>query len=239
MELALLATAALMGLAGGAHCLAMCSAACAGVARACGGARHQRALLALLGGRLFGYSVVGALVAASVSQLGQWGNTVVWLRPLWSMLHLAALSLGVWLLWSGRQPAWMSALGQGAVMQSAFGQRAVVQGPGRLGRQTTLRAALFGSLWVALPCGLLQSALLVAALASTPVSGAAVMAAFALTSSLSLWAGPALWFRWAGRDSAARWQGSAIRVAGGVLAAASLWALVQGWSGLGAGVVCW
>ena len=80
--------------------------------------------------------------------------------------------------------------------------------------ETRLRAALFGSLWVALPCGLLQSALLVAALASTPVSGAAVMAAFALTSSLSLWAGPALWFRWAGRDSAARWQGSAIRVAG-------------------------
>ena len=96
-----------------------------------------------------------------------------------------------------------------------------------------------GTFWVVLPCGLLQSALLVAALAATPVSGALVMAAFAITSSLSLWAGPALWLKLAGRDAAARWQSAAIRSAGLVLAAASLWALVMGWSSLGQGaVVC-
>ena len=254
MEFALLVSAALMGLAGGAHCLAMCSAACSGVARACGGARHQRALVALLGGRLFGYAAAGALAAASVALLGEWAQTAAWLRPLWSMLHLAALALGVWLLWAGRQPAWMSALGQAAPMRlqrlplaaapagspapaiGSISSGVAMRGPRRLG-SGTLRAGLIGVLWAALPCGLLQSALLLAALASTPVSGALVMAVFAITSSLSLWAGPALWSRLAGRDAAARWQSAAIRGAGLVLAAASLWALVMGWSSLGQGAV--
>ena len=102
-----------------------------------------------------------------------------------------------------------------------------------------MRAGLIGMLWAALPCGLLQSALLVAALASTPVSGALVMAVFAATSSVSLWLCPALWVRLAGGDAAARWQGAAIRGAGLVLAAASLWALLMGWSSLAqGGVVC-
>ena len=256
MELALLVSAALMGLAGGAHCLAMCSAACSGVARACGGARHQQAFAALLGGRLVGYAAAGALAAASVAMLGQWAEAAAWLRPVWSMLHLAALALGLWLLWVGRQPAWMSALGQGlparlprvplAAAPAGFRADAmgsmpagvVMRGPGRLGAGP-LRAGLIGMLWTALPCGLLQSALLVAALASTPVSGALVMAVFAATSSLSLWLGPALWVRLAGRDAAARWQGAAIRGAGLVLAAASLWALVMGWSSPGqSAVVC-
>ena len=256
MEFALLVSAALMGLAGGAHCLAMCSAACSGVARACGGARHQQAFAALLGGRLVGYAAAGALAAASVAMLGQWAEAAAWLRPVWSMLHLAALALGLWLLWAGRQPAWMSALGQGlparlqrvplAAAPAGFRADAlasmpagvVMRGPRRLGAGP-LRAGLIGMLWTALPCGLLQSALLVAALASTPVSGALVMAVFAATSSLSLWLGPALWVRLAGRDAAARWQCAAIRGAGLMLAAASLWALVMGWSSLGqSAVVC-
>jgi uncharacterized protein len=267
MEFALLATAALMGLAGGAHCLAMCSAGCAAVARSCSGSRPERALLALLAGRAAAYAAGGALVAASVGLLAQWSGSVAWLRPLWSMLHLAALALGLWLLWAGRQPAWMSALGQGALRRGLpwlTGRSAGAPGlvPGAalavgvpmigLGRQGTLnsgtagstgaaRAALAGSMWVLLPCGLLQSALLVAALASTPLSGAAVMLVFALASSLSLWAGPALWFRLAGRDGAARWQGAAIRACGLALAAASVWALAQGWGAGGAmnaGDVC-
>ena len=255
MELALIFSAALMGLAGGAHCLAMCSAACSGVARACGGAQHLPALAALLLGRLIGYALAGALVAASAVLLGQWGSAGTWLRPLWSMLHLAAIGLGVWLLWAGRQPAWMSALGQGAARQirslslpraspvafQASPAAAVagvgLQGQWRLGR-ASLRAGLLGSLWVLLPCGLLQSALLVAALASTPVAGASVMAAFAATSSLSLWAGPALWFRLVGRDAAARWQQAAIRLAGAMLAAASLWALIMGWLSLAPDAIC-
>jgi uncharacterized protein len=234
MEWALLSTGLLMGLAGGAHCLAMCSPACAAVARGCAGVQPQSALLALLGGRAVGYAAAGALVAASVGVLGGWATSASWLRPLWSMLHLAAFALGVWLLWAGRQPAWMAGLGQAAPQRDTSAavpiQVMPLHGPGRIGAnagRSAARASLVGSLLVLLPCGLLQSALLVAALASTPVSGGLVMLIFALASGLSLWAGPALWFRLGGRDRAAHWQSGAVRLSGVMLAGASAWALMH------------
>ena len=55
------------------------------------------------------------------------------------------------------------------------------------------RAGLAGVCWAVVPCGLLQSALLVAALASGALPGAAVMAAFALASTLGLWLAQGLW----------------------------------------------
>jgi len=80
-----------------------------------------------------------------------------------------------------------------------------------------------------LPCGLLQSALIVATLGSSAWSGAAVMAAFAITSSMGLLAGPALWVRLAGNDNLSLTAGTwAIRVAGAGLALASGWALTHG-----------
>ncbi len=230
MEWALLTTALLMGLAGGAHCLAMCSPACAAVARGCAGVRPQAALLALLGGRAVGYTAAGALVAASVGVLGAWAASAAWLRPLWAMLHLAAFALGAWLLWAGRQPAWMSGLGQAASGSRAGAVVALpVQGPGRFGVRagSAARASLAGSLLVLLPCGLLQSALLVAALASTPASGGLVMLVFALASGVGLWLGPALWFRFVGHERAAHWQSAAVRLSGLMLAGASAWALVH------------
>jgi sulfite exporter TauE/SafE len=75
---------------------------------------------------------------------------------------------------------------------------------------------------VAWPCGLLQSALVVAGLAASPAEGAGVMAAFAVASGVSLWLGPAMWLRLSGQAQAQRW---AIRLAGAMLLAASGWAL--------------
>ena len=49
---ALATTGLLMGLAGTPHCTAMCSAACAAVARGCGGSQPGQAMLALHGGRI-------------------------------------------------------------------------------------------------------------------------------------------------------------------------------------------
>ncbi|NWG73003.1 MAG: sulfite exporter TauE/SafE family protein, partial [Rubrivivax sp.] len=46
MDAALAFSALLMGLAGSPHCVAMCGAACTGIAGRCGGDRPQRALLA-------------------------------------------------------------------------------------------------------------------------------------------------------------------------------------------------
>ena len=83
-----------------------------------------------------------------------------------------------------------------------------------------------------LPCGLLYSALLVAALSSSVLEGATVMALFALGSGVSLMAGPWLWLRWR-RHGSGQW---AIRLAGLALCVTSVWAL---WMGLAHGTAPW
>ena len=217
MDFALFIGALMLGLAGAPHCALMCGAACTAIVQRGGGGTQAAFQLA----RLAGYALAGAAVASSVgllSSLGQWSPA---LRPLWTGAHAAALGLGLWLLWQGRQPAWLERRGAqraGAAPDASGWQR--MQGPAR--------AAAAGSLWLAWPCGLLQSALVVAALANTPAGGAAVMAGFALTSGLGLVAGPALWRHFGGAAlgaGAARW---ATRGAGALLAAASGWALAHG-----------
>jgi sulfite exporter TauE/SafE len=140
------------------------------------------------------------------------------LRPLWTLLNAAALVLGAWLLWRGRQPAWLARLGRVPVPPTTRrdGWQAV---------RMPLRAAGAGAAWVAWPCGLLQSALVVAALSSSALSGAATMAVFALASAPGLVAGPwAVRKLLAGRGAAAR-EAWAARAAGLMLLAASAWAL--------------
>lgn len=221
MDLPLLLAALLMGAAGSLHCTAMCGAACAAVAQ-----RHgSPALLGFHVGRLASYAAGGAIAAASVNALGSWGQALPALRPFWTLLHVAALMLGLWLAATGRQPAWMSAWSRAPQSAAAGGGWQPVGGPA-LGRlRAPLGAAALGSVWVALPCGLLQSALLVAALANTPLGGAAVMAGFALASSLGLVLSSAAWRQALANPQALRW---AVRLAGLMLAAASAWALGHG-----------
>jgi len=223
MDQALLLSAVLMGLAGTPHCLAMCGAACTA---ATGG--RARGLLPFHLGRLLAYSAAGAVAAASVGSLAALGQAVAALRPLWTAVHIAALGLGLYLLWQGRQPAWMERLGRarGRTVEHRPGERwQAVRGPAR--------SAGLGLAWVAWPCGLLQSALLVAALANSPGAGALVMAGFAAASAAGLVAGPALWWRLAGRAGGGAGGGAlsattAVRWAGAALAAASAWALGHG-----------
>lgn len=215
MNLSLLLAALLMGLAGSLHCTAMCGAACTAITQR-SGPRASRALLGLHLGRLASYAAGGALTAASVGALGAWAQVAPALRPLWSLVHGAALVLGLYLLWTGRQPAWMM-IGRSPVLANAPA--------GWLPMQAPLRSAALGSVWVLLPCGLLQSALLVAALANDAAGGAMVMAVFALASSLGLLMAGAAWQRALATPQALRW---AVRLAGGMLAAASAWALGHG-----------
>lgn len=225
MIASLLLAALLMGAAGSLHCTAMCGAACAAVIQRSGPRVPSQALLGFHVGRLAGYAAGGALAAASVSALAGWSQAMPALRPLWSLLHVAALMLGLWLAFTGRQPAWMTALGRPPQWAAAAGAWQPVHGPAPSRWQAPLGAAAAGSLWVALPCGLLQSALLVAALASTPLGGAAVMAAFALASSLGLLLTAAAWRRTLAAPGTLRW---AVRLAGAMLAGASAWALGHG-----------
>ena len=219
MNPSLLLAAVLMGLAGSLHCTLMCGAASGAVAQRCGGGAVSRALIGFHIGRLVGYAAGGALAAASVTALAGWSQAVPALRPLWTLVHVAALTLGLWLTWSGRQPAWLLAWGRTPAPAGNAWQP--MQGPW----QGSARAAAVGGAWVAMPCGLLHSALLVAALASSALGGATVMAGFALASSLGLLTAGAAWQRVVASPQALGW---AVRVAGLMLAAASAWALGHG-----------
>ena len=218
MELTLAATALLMGLAGGPHCVAMCGAACGAMGRTQAG-QSTRALWVFQSGRLAGYSALGALAAASMQGLGWLSIQSAALRPVWTLFHVSAALLGLMLLWQARQPIWL----EDSARKVWQGVRSVT---GNLkGGVALAPIGVIGVLWALLPCGLLYSALLVAAMTSSAVQGAGVMALFALGSGLSLMAGPWLWLRLRGQGSA-QW---AIRIAGLALLASSVWAL---WMGL-------
>lgn len=222
MDLALVLSALMLGLAGAPHCAAMCGPSSAALLRSCGSRGVQATPLAFHAARVLGYAAVGAVAASSVGLVSQLGQLSPVLRPLWTLLHCAALGLGLWLLWQGRQPAWLENLGRGT-------RRLAPQQAKPVGWQTMqgpARAAAAGSLWVAWPCGLLQSALVVAALANTAWAGAAAMAVFAGVSaaglSLAPWAFNRLTGSGIGALQANVW---AIRLAGAALAAASAWAM--------------
>lgn len=224
MDSALIVSALLMGLAGGPHCAAMCGAAHGAIAQKGGAAQAQRALVALQLGRLASYALAGALVALSVSWVRTFEAAAPLLRPLWTMLHVAAIALGLWLVWAGRAPAWLAQATRPANPSLATAQplRFFSRMP------ATQRAGLLGMCWALMPCGLLQSALIVAALASGPWQGAGVMAGFATASSISLWLAPRLWLRYGARGRALGESVLPVRLAGGLLAGASLFALVHG-----------
>jgi len=214
MNTSMVLTALFMGLVGGPHCLAMCGAACTGIASAAG-PRATQALWTFQLSRIAGYATLGGVVAVSVQGLGWLGAHTAVLRPVWTMFHVAAIVLGLALLWQARQPAWVDGVAQRVWRQAkpriqALGPRAPV---------------VLGVGWALMPCGLLYSALLVAALTSSSVDGALTMALFALGSSVSLWAGPWLWLRLQTLGDGA-WG---MRLAGLALLTVSAWGL---WMGL-------
>jgi sulfite exporter TauE/SafE len=214
MQSSLALTALLMGLVGGPHCVAMCGAACAGLGQAAG-ERQGQALSFFQLGRLLGYSTLGAVAAVSVQGLGWLTTQSAAIRPLWTLLHLAAMALGLLLVLQARQPVWLD--------QPARRLWARVR---RFHERTGLLAPLVvGMLWAFMPCGLLYSALMVAALSGHALDGAMTMALFALGSSVSLWAGPWLWLRLQTLGDGS-WG---MRLAGLALLTVSAWGL---WMGL-------
>jgi sulfite exporter TauE/SafE len=207
-----------MGLVGGPHCVAMCGAACAGIGQTAG-PRKNAAILTFQLGRIIGYSALGALAAASLQGLGWMTVQSAALRPVWSMFHVAALLLGLVLLVRAQQPIWLESVGR-RIWARAKG----------LGLATGGAPLLLGTLWALLPCGLLYSALLVAAMAGDAQGGAFVMAMFALGTSVTMTLAPWLWLKLRGHQAAAGGSGAwGVRLAGLALAASSAWAL---WMGL-------
>jgi hypothetical protein len=214
MQTSLALTALIMGLAGGPHCVGMCGAACAGMGQVAG-AQQNRALLSFQVGRFLGYSLMGGLAALSVQALGWLTVESAALRPVWSMLHVAAVVLGLLLVWQAKQPVWLD--------QSAQHLWSKIRGlNANSGKVAPL---IVGILWAFMPCGLLYSALMVAALTGNALEGALTMACFALGSGLSLGFAPWLLLKLKSWGDGA-WG---IRLAGLTLALTSGWGL---WLGL-------
>lgn len=225
-------TALLMGLVGGAHCLAMCAAPCGALTRraaASGQAAAAQPQPIMWGaraaahratyrtwafhiGRLSGYSALGGTAAFAMEQLAWLTQHTAALRPAWTLLHAAVLAWGLLLLIQARQPAWVDEVGR-TVWRRV---KPAVEAPGGLW--------LAGAAWAFMPCGLLYSALLVAALSGGPLEGALTMAMFGAGSAVWLIAGPWAFARLRERIHLLRdtWG---TRFAGLLLVAMGAWAL--------------
>ena len=231
MDSTLALTALTMGLVGGPHCVGMCASACVALS---GSGRlavtavirgpqppaqsrtlDLQALAWFHLGRLLAYATLGALAGFSVQALGWLSVYTAALRPVWMLVHVASAVLGLVLLWQARQPAWLDAgaLGLARHVHAVVARRAPAWG--------AMAPLLVGLGWGLLPCGLLYSALLVAALSGGALEGAWAMALFSLGTAVSLVLGPWLWLRLRG----AKASSGAIRLAGGALLVSSIWAL--------------
>ncbi|MEI8297002.1 MAG: sulfite exporter TauE/SafE family protein [Pseudomonadota bacterium] len=215
-----LGAALLAGLAGAAHCAAMCGGIATAVGATFRGGRGLplAAALAFNTGRLAGYALVGAALAALV------GNTA-------RLLPLAGVALGGRLV----AAAVLAALGLrmlcgrdllGAERLGAFfwaGLRPVFARLGRL--PATVRPAALGLLWGFMPCGLVYSMLLVAASGGRALDGAATMLAFGvgtLPALLGLTLGGATLGTYLRRPGLRRLAGSAVLLA-------AIWTLTGAW----------
>ena len=222
----LASTAFFLGLMGGTQCLVMCAAPCAaltGQARAPAadvqvihwmpraGAVQRTASFHV--GRLLGYGTAGSLAAYAMERLAWLSQNTAALRPAWTMLHVLILAWGFLMMLQARQPAWLEAAGR-AVWAKV---RPLVERPGGL--------FVTGMAWALLPCGLLYTALLSAALSGSVLRGALCMVLFGIGSGIWLVAGPMVWRGLRARlnQAASSWG---TRLAGAVLfgmGATALW----------------
>jgi hypothetical protein len=173
-----LSAAFLAGLAGGAHCAAMCGpllgASCGVRGDGSGRAAWLRQALACSAGRIASYCAAGALTGAL-------GATGLALRggPAAQQLMLAAMSASLILLAAyvaGFAIVVRAIESVGAVLWRFVGPHARRFLPA----DTPARAFGLGLIWGWLPCGMVYAALIAALASADPLHGAALMAAFGL-----------------------------------------------------------
>ncbi len=201
--LALLGSAVMFGLLGGGHCIGMCGGLMGAMSLGIQApARRTRLLLAYNLGRVTSYGVAGLLTGLLGHAVANGPGATV-LRIIAALLLIAmGLYLAGW--WHGLTH--IERLGRGL-------WRHIQPLAGRLLPITSVpRALLVGALWGWLPCGLVYSILLWAALQGNALISAALMLAFGLGTM------PVLLLTGLGAERARsllRQRG--LRVAGGVL----------------------
>lgn len=207
MQNALLVSALAMGIAGGPHCVAMCGAACTGLSQT--HANPKLGIALYHAGRLFGYALLGAVASFGITSIAWLSDYSAVLHPIWTFFHVLVFCWGMILIVFAKQPVWVDNSGKRVWRH--------------IKHLSTIRAGHFyvGALWALMPCGLLYSALVIAAFNANPLGGALTMGAFALGSSLSLFFAPWIWLNLKTKLM----EPYGMRLAGFMLAAASAWAI--------------
>jgi len=173
--LPLLAAAFATGLLGSAHCLGMCAGISGlfAVGARVTSVRSQLPLaLAYNTGRVTSYAILGLVVAA-------FGGAMVEMMPRLAM-PIRLLS-GALIVVIGLQVAYgwrlLAAVERGG---ARIWQRIAPFAKGMVPANSIGKASALGLVWGWLPCGLVYSALLIAATTASPLNGAGVMLAFGM-----------------------------------------------------------
>ncbi len=162
----------LVGLLGGTHCVGMCGGIVGALSM--GAPARWSMLLAYNAGRIFSYSVAGAIAGAlGAASLGLEGQVPARLI-LYFFANLMLIALGLYLLGVTRALAFTERAGQNLwrVFQPMTKRFLPAR---RVGQAFPL-----GLLWGWLPCGLVYSALASSLSAGSPERGALMMLAFGL-----------------------------------------------------------
>lgn len=208
------------GLAGSVHCLGMCGgiAGALGLAGGAGqgGLRSSVNALAYNLGRVTSYAVIGAVAATAVALSGNALSLPGWAGALRLATALLLIAIGLQLAinWSGLRR--IESLG-GRVWQklAPLAQRFM---PPR----TVFHALALGALWGWLPCGLVYTLVLAAAVSGDPLTGAGIMVAFGL-GTLPAMTGTALL---GGQVNRLRRHPAFRRLAGALLIAFGVWTAI-------------
>lgn len=206
------ATAFLAGLLGSSHCALMCG----GIATALGTAPGGRGRIILYQfGRIASYSIAGACAGALGAAAGFAFAISGWSEVLRLATAVMVMVIGLDIALSGSGRArWLRAPERWGAQ---LWRRLAPLARGRPQAPPALRALGVGFLWGWLPCGLVYSVLLAAAVSGGALSGAATMVAFGL-GTVPAMAG----FGFLGARLP-RPEGALARVLGAVLVACGLW----------------
>ncbi len=177
IDTAALATALAAGFLGSAHCFGMCagiSGLFAVQLQLRDAARRATVALAYNAGRLITYSLLGALVALAGQSLARPDEIAGLSKTLRIVTGLLIVLIGLHIAVGSSLLPWLERSG-------AWLWQRVAPLTRRLLPITSLpRATALGLIWGLLPCGLVYSVLLIAAVSGGPVQGGATMLAFGL-----------------------------------------------------------
>lgn len=163
------------GFLGSSHCIGMCGAIVVLFEGGPGAARMPGAWLRRLSynlGRAAFYALLGGVAAIGGAVLTKAVGVSQGLTLLRWLAALLVIAIGLNLLFNWQVTRFLESAGSGLWRKlSRFGKNV-------LPATTVPRALAAGFIWGALPCGLVYSAVALAATSANPISGASIMFAF-------------------------------------------------------------